>query len=123
MVESSPPLRVHALMLGVRDLDASVAFYAEKLGLQPCGRFEGFAFFDAHGTMLALSAPLGRSRPPLGPEPVEIVFAVDGVRDAFDRLVARGVTFVNEPHPIDGVNHVANFEDPDGHLFSLYGAP
>lgn len=123
MVDAAPALRVHALMLGVRDLATSVTFYGERLGLAPCGRFEEFAFFDAQGTMLALSAPLGRARAPQGPEPVEIVFAVDSVRDAFDRLVARGVTFVNEPHPIDGVKHVANFEDPDGHLFSLYGAP
>jgi catechol 2,3-dioxygenase-like lactoylglutathione lyase family enzyme len=108
-------------MLGVRDIDASVAFYTDRLGLTPCGHFEDFAFFDAHGTMIALSAQLARARPSDGPIPVEIVLAVDGVRDAYERLAARGVTFLNEPHSIDGTNDVANFEDPDGNVFSLYG--
>jgi catechol 2,3-dioxygenase-like lactoylglutathione lyase family enzyme len=110
-------------MLGVRDTDAASAFYGEKLGFVPCGRAEDFAFFDAHGTMLVLSAQLARTRPCDGPIPVEIVLAVDGVRDAHAQLAARGVTFLNEPHPIDGTNEGANFEDPDGHLFSLYGPP
>jgi catechol 2,3-dioxygenase-like lactoylglutathione lyase family enzyme len=123
MTEPAPRLKLHALMLGVRDIDASVAFYVERLGLAPCGRFEEFAFVDAGGSMIVLSGDLARARPPAGPQPVEIVLAVDGVRDAYDRLRARGVTFLNEPHSIDGTNDVANFEDPDGHLLSLYGKP
>jgi hypothetical protein len=50
MPDAAPALRVHAFMLGVRDIDASVAFYTDRLGLTPCGHFEDFAFFDAHGT-------------------------------------------------------------------------
>ena len=123
MTESAPALKLHALMLGVRDVDASVTFYVERLGLTPCGRVEQFAFVDASGTMIVLSGDLARARPPAGPGPVEIVLAVDGVRAAYDGLRARGVTFLNEPHSIDGTNDVANFEDPDGHLFSLYGKP
>ncbi len=123
MTETAPALKLHALMLGVRDIEASVAFYTERLGLTPCGRFEEFAFVEMSGTMIVLSGVLSRARPPAGPEPVEIVLAVDGVRDAYMRLRARGVTFLNEPHTIDGTNDGANFEDPDGHLFSLYGKP
>ena len=69
--------------------------------------------------MLALSAQLARARPPAAPAPVELVLAVDAVRDAYDRLRERGVTFLNEPHTIDGTNDVANFEDPDGHMVEL----
>ena len=123
MAATAPTLKLHALMLGVRDVDASVAFYVERLGLKPCGRFEEFAFVDVSGTMIVLSGDLSRARPAAGKEPVEIVLAVDGVRDAYERLRARGVEFLNEPHSIDGTNDVANFEDPDGHLLSLYGTP
>lgn len=123
MTEAAPALRLHAVMLGVRNIDAAVAFYTEKLGFTLCGRFEAFAFVDVNGTMLALSGDLAQARPRTGGEPVEIVLAVDGVRDAYQRLRVRGVTFINEPHSIDGTNDVANFEDLDGHLFSLYGTP
>lgn len=122
MIETSPALRLHSVMLGVRDVDASVAFYTELLGLRPCGRFGDFAFVEIGGTMLTLSAQLAKARPPVA-APVEIVLAVDSVGDAYARLRAKGVMFSREPHSIDGANDVANFEDPDGHLFSLYGPP
>lgn len=123
MDETALSLKLHAVMLGVRDVDVAASFYAEKLGFTLGGRFGEFAFVDAGGTMLVLSGDLARARPRAGPEPVEVVLAVDAVGEAYRRLRARGVTFQNEPHPIDGVNHVANFEDPDGHRFSLYGPP
>jgi catechol 2,3-dioxygenase-like lactoylglutathione lyase family enzyme len=123
MTEAAPALKLHALMLGVRDVDAAVTFYTEKLGLTPCGRVEDFAFVEMSGTMIVLSGPLARARRAAGPQPVEIVLAVGSVRDAYDKLRARGVTFVNEPRSIDGTNDGANFEDLDGHLFSVYGPP
>lgn len=122
MTEAAPALRLHSVMLGVTDVDASVAFYTERLGFALCGRFGGFAFVDVHGTMLTLSQDLAEARPP-APAPVELVLAVDGVRDAYAQLCTRGVTFLNAPHLIDGTNEVANFQDPDGHHLSLYGKP
>lgn len=66
------------------------------------------AIVDAGGTALTLSGQLGRARPAATPAPVEIVLAVDGVRSAFDRLRARDVRFLSEPHNVDGTNDVAN---------------
>jgi lactoylglutathione lyase len=123
MLESTLAVKIHTIMLGTRDLDRSISFYTDTLGMTLQGRFGDFAFLDANGTSIALSAQLARTRPPLAPPPVEIVLAVPGVREAYDRLRGRGVTFLNEPHTVDGTNDVANFEDPDGHLFSIYGAP
>ncbi len=122
MTSSAPALRLHSVMLGVTDVEKSLAFYTERLGFALRGRFEDFAFLDAGGTTLALSGGLARARPPVA-APVEIVLAVDGVRDASDALRARGIEFAGEPRSIDGTNHVANFADPDGHLLSLYGPP
>jgi methylmalonyl-CoA/ethylmalonyl-CoA epimerase len=116
-------LRVDIVMLGVRDIERAVAFYAERLGLTSAGRFEEFAFFEAGGIKLCLSGGLGQARRCDGKEPVEVVFGVAGVRQAFEALRATGVEFLSEPHVVDGVNFVANFEDPDGHLLTLYGPP
>jgi len=109
-------------MLGVTDIEASVAFYTQKLGLALAARFEEFALLDAGGAMLTLNGGLARLRPPV-PAPVEVVFSVDSVREAYDVLRARGVAFLNEPRIVDGVNEAVNFQDPDGHHLSLFGAP
>lgn len=53
-------------MLGSSDLDSSVAFYGEILGLRVSGRFDNFVFFETGQTTLALSgalAPAGAEGP------------------------------------------------------------
>jgi len=123
MIEKTLTLRLHSVMLGVSDIEGSLAFYVRTLGLTLANRFGDFAMLEAGGTTIVLSAQLKRARPASGPAPVEIVFAVDSVRETYDRLVNQGVKFLNTPHTIDGTNDVVNFEDPDGHLISLYGSP
>jgi hypothetical protein len=51
------------------------------------------------------------------------VFGVSSVQGAYDALRTKGVEFLSLPHIVDGSNHVANFEDLDGHLLSLFGPP
>jgi catechol 2,3-dioxygenase-like lactoylglutathione lyase family enzyme len=122
-LETGPALRLHSVMLGIADTDRSIAFYTEKLGMTVRARFGDFALLQTAGLALTLSTQLVRARPAAGPIPVEIVLAVDGVRDAYDVLRSRGVTFLNGPHTIDGTNDGVHFQDPDGHLFSLFGRP
>jgi catechol 2,3-dioxygenase-like lactoylglutathione lyase family enzyme len=122
-VPEAPPMRLAMTMLGVRDLDASIGFYTERVGMKLSGRITDFVFLDAGGATICLSAekaPQGDG--PLN-IPVELVLAVSSVRATYDRLIERGVEFVSQPHPVGGGSHVAHFRDPDGHLFSLYGAP
>jgi len=114
-------LKVSMIMLGTRDPDRSAAFYTEKLGFGVRSRFEEFAFLDAGSITLCLSGDLMQARPRSGSEPVEIVLGTDSVSRAYDELRSKGVAFTREPHVVDGVNYVANFEDLEGHLLSLYG--
>lgn len=123
MTEKALTLRLHSVMLGVSDIERALEFYVGTLGLTLANRFGDFAMLEAGGATLVLSAQLRRARPGSGPAPVEFVFAVDSVRETYDRLVALGVTFLNAPHTVDGTNDVVNFEDADGHLLSLYGLP
>ena len=60
-MSADPAIRVHAIMLGVTDIERSKAFYTEKLGFALQGAFGDFAFVDAGGTMLVLSAQLART--------------------------------------------------------------
>jgi catechol 2,3-dioxygenase-like lactoylglutathione lyase family enzyme len=112
--------KVGVIMLGVRDLKKSVAFYRDVLGLTASGMIESFAFFSAGGVTLALRQVEG-----LGEEGderrTEVVFAVDDVQAAHQSLKARGVKFRVEPRPVTGDQYAADFRDPDNHVLSIFG--
>jgi len=97
-----------------------VGFYRDRLGLPLTARFEDFAFFDCGGVTLALSGDLARGTPQSGTA-VEVVFGVRSVRAAYDELRVAGLEFVNAPRPVTDGAWAVNFNDPDGHLLSLYG--
>jgi catechol 2,3-dioxygenase-like lactoylglutathione lyase family enzyme len=115
--------KIAVVMLGVKDLARSVAFYRDTLGLTPQGEVpQEFAFFDAGGTMLALSA--GLADPQASPSTVgalEVVFGVEDVMEGYEALRSRGVRFVVEPRHVTGQSWSAVFTDPDGHRLSLFG--
>ncbi len=115
--------KIAVLMLGVKDLAKSTAFYRDTLGLQPQGEVPGeFAFFQAGDMMLALS--VSHADPKISPSVVggmEVVFAVDDVTGAYETLKVRGVPFVREPRNVTGANWSAVFTDPNGHRLSIFG--
>ncbi len=115
--------KIAVLMLGVKDLAKSAAFYRDTLGLQPQGEVpKEFAFFKVGDMMLALSVP--HADPKTSPSVVgaaEVVFSVDDVTAAYEALRARGVQFVQEPRIVTGENWSAVFPDPNGHRLSIFG--
>jgi catechol 2,3-dioxygenase-like lactoylglutathione lyase family enzyme len=115
--------KIGVLMLGVKDLAKSTAFYRDSLGLQPQGEVPGeFAFFQAGDMMLALSVP--HADPKVSPSVVggmEVVFAVEDVTAAYEALRGRGVQFIREPRHATGTNWSAVFTDPNGHRLSIFG--
>jgi catechol 2,3-dioxygenase-like lactoylglutathione lyase family enzyme len=113
--------KIGVIMLGVRDLEASVAFYQEKLGLALQSKIPGeFAFFAAGTVTLALSVPHGKNRPNLAGA-TEVVFSVDGVTEAYDALRSRDIAFTQAPRNVTGTMWSANFTDPDGHQLAIFG--
>jgi methylmalonyl-CoA/ethylmalonyl-CoA epimerase len=106
------------------DLDASVAFYRDKLGMTLLGRFDppGIAFFDlGGGARLFLE----------GDNPSATLYLrVPDVQAAFEELKGRGVTFEHGPHMIfkdDGGQFgaageeewMAFFRDPSENLVGI----
>lgn len=115
-------MRIHRIILRVTDLDASVSFWTEQVGLELSGRGGPFAFIDGGGCQLALNQV---DELAVDESLTEIVLEVDDVRASYDDLAARGVPFEVELRTVttDG-NHdlwAAHFRDPDGHLASLTG--
>jgi catechol 2,3-dioxygenase-like lactoylglutathione lyase family enzyme len=112
--------KIGVIMLGVTDIEKSVPFYRDRLGLKLSAQFEGFAFFDAGSVTLALSGGLARATG-RGAGATEIVFSVEHIRRAFEALCTAGVEFSGEPRVVSGPNWAANFRDPDGHILSIFG--
>ena len=111
---------VSVLMLGVSNLDQSLAFYRDQLGLTVKMQLTGLALLEAGPITLGLSEALGRAIPQK-PGATEIAFAVENVRAAHAALGKQGVTFIREPTQVTPTDWAAHFRDPDGHLFSVFG--
>jgi uncharacterized protein len=131
--------RLSVLTLGVEDLERSVRFYRDGLGLPTAGivgeefAHGAVAFFDLEGGLrLALfgradlardagldPAPSGGPRFSLGhnvasPEAVDRVVA---------QAVAAGARLVKAPGPTFWGGYAGYFADPDGHLWEAVHNP
>jgi catechol 2,3-dioxygenase-like lactoylglutathione lyase family enzyme len=116
----------------VDDLDRSVRFYADVLGL-PLGHRSGpYAQFSTGATRIslyerdAMSGTLGVDglRPPPRDAPgFELGFKVDNVDAAYAELIEAGADGVTPPRNRPWGQRTAYVRDPDGHLIELVHAP
>jgi catechol 2,3-dioxygenase-like lactoylglutathione lyase family enzyme len=115
-------MHISQVILRVGDLDRSVSFWSEAVGLPVAMKTENFAFLDGGGTQLALNQVEGVAA---DDSLTEIVLEFDDVPAAFDQLSERGVPFEVGLRPVtsDGTRELlaAHFRDPDGHLASVVG--
>jgi len=119
------------IVLIVEDLDRSLAFYTEVLGIELKHRAEAFAQLETGATRLALftreamSTTLGMVlKTPTGDAPgFELGFKVDDVDEAFRELRESGAPEVIAPTDRLWGQRTAYVRDPDGHLIELAQDP
>jgi methylmalonyl-CoA/ethylmalonyl-CoA epimerase len=106
-----------------KDLDASIAFYRDTLGLRFIARYDppGIAFFDLGGPRLFLE----------GDAPSALLYLrVPDIHRAYTGLMARGVKFEEEPRvvfkdeagtfgPAGEEEWMVSFRDPSENLLVL----
>jgi methylmalonyl-CoA/ethylmalonyl-CoA epimerase len=108
----------------VGDLDRSIEFYRDVLGLPFVARFGDLAFFDLDGVRLLLERGGDREARPV------LYLRVADLHEAYADLRARGLEFVDEPHIVftdaagtfgdpNEAEWMVFFEDPDGQLLAL----
>jgi len=116
--------KLHQVALLATDLDRSIAFYRDILGLAYMDRYDppGLAFFHlGGGTRLILSATSSKAT---------LYFRVDDIDFAVNALAARGVFFLHRPSMIHrddrgrlgkkGVEEwMAFFKDPSDNVLAL----
>jgi catechol 2,3-dioxygenase-like lactoylglutathione lyase family enzyme len=118
-----PTYRVPAIsmiLLGVRDMEKSVAFYRDRLGLALKQQFPGFAMFDTGVVTLVLSEDRAKGAGSAAGA-TEVIFSVEDVKAGAEALKDQGVEFSHAPHQVNGPMWAANFLDPDGHMLTLFG--
>jgi lactoylglutathione lyase len=123
-------MRLLHTMLRVKDLDASLRFYTEQLGMKllrrrdyPEGRFTlafvGYGDESDH-SVLELTYNWGRHDYQLGDAFGHVAIGVDDIRATCERLRAHGVPITREPGPMKhGSTVIAFVEDPNGYKIEL----
>lgn len=119
--------RVDHILLEVRDLDRSLAFYRDQLGLRVKERSSDFVMLDSGNVGIYLwskhwewsTPPLAGPRPPSGMYPH---LAVADAKALMARLRADGYTIVAnaEDYSYGTEGFVA---DPDGFVWAIISAP
>jgi catechol 2,3-dioxygenase-like lactoylglutathione lyase family enzyme len=116
--------KISNIILRVGDLERSLTFYRDQLGMTVLAAAEAFAFLDGGGVTLALNAVADavESNPP---GLTEVVFEVEDVEAAHAALTESGVSFRIVPRVVmssDGRDLLAaDFRDPDGNVLSITG--
>ena len=123
-------MRILHTMLRVGDLDKSLAFYTEVLGMRllrrndyPEGKFT-LAFVgyqdEKDGAVLELTHNWGVARYEIGTGYGHIALAVEDIYAACEAIRQRGGRITREPGPMKGGSSVIAFvEDPDGYKIEL----
>ena len=120
MAEPLPLSRIAAIMLGVRDINAALEFYRDKLGLKVIMQEPALALLQCGHVMIGLSPGHVRLAPQVAGA-TEVSFGVDNLRTTHKALVEKGVTFMGEPRQATPTDWAVHFKDVDGHLLSLFG--
>lgn len=111
--------RIGQIALTVTNLDRSVPFYRDTLGMALLFQVPNLAFFDCAGVRLMLSA----SDKALQTDGFVVYFKVAEIQQAHRTLVERGVAFEGEPHMVarmpDHDLWMAVFRDPDRNLLAM----
>jgi catechol 2,3-dioxygenase-like lactoylglutathione lyase family enzyme len=130
MVILSPRLRIGGAMavgpvaqihVSVSDLDRSVEFYRDVLGVPFLFRVPGqpMAFFQSGDVRLYLGVP----EAPEFRSKVVLYFRVDDVEGEYTRLTDAGIEFGDKPHVVhrDDTQELwmSGLRDPDGHHLIL----
>ena len=105
-------------MYRVSDLERSIAFYRDVLGLKPNGQGEGWAEFLAGDDAVVLGAfDFDMSKVGGG---AYIALAVDDVKRAVEELKKKGVRIDGEIWDFPSVCDGVMFLDPDGNRIALH---
>jgi lactoylglutathione lyase len=122
--------RVLHTMLRVGDLDRSIAFYTDIMGMKLLRKSENteykytLAFVgygeESEGAVIELTYNWGVEEYDLGNAFGHIAIGVDDIYSTCDAIKAAGGNVTREAGPVKGgTTHIAFVKDPDGYMIEL----
>lgn len=111
--------RTDFVSVPVTDMERSIRFYGETLGLDQIGEGGYPEFQIGENVSLYLIDLTSVGREFSGPHTAYIALRVPNVSEARAELEGRGVTFAGDTYD-SGVCHMAFFHDPDGNSLMLH---
>lgn len=112
--------QIGQVALRVHDLDRTIEFYRDALGMKFLFSTPTMAFFDCGGVRLMLTIP---ERPEFDRPGSILYFKVDDIEAARATLIDRGVEFIDEPHLIarlpDHELWMSFFKDPSDNTLAI----
>ncbi len=120
-------LNMKYLILYVNDLEASLHFYRDLLGLSIKMQVDTYVEFETGATTLAVNTrksvnellDLGLTADVPSASTFEIGFVTEDVPGTLDQLRQQGVRVVREPETKPWGQTVAYVTDPDGHFVEI----
>lgn len=104
----------------VKDFDRGVHFYKEILNLPLLFSTGNLAFFDCNGVRLLLSINENDQFPDRSSV---LYFQVADIKQSYEELLEKGVTFIDEPHLIAKIGNTETwmsfFNDTEGNIHAL----
>jgi len=124
--------RISMITLGVRDLEESVRFYEQGLGLPRMNSPPEVAFFTLHGTWLglysreSLAEDAGVPADGTGFSGFTIAHNVDSeaaVDELLEQAISAGAKLMKPAQKVFWGGYSGYFADPDGHLWEVAHNP
>jgi predicted enzyme related to lactoylglutathione lyase len=109
---------VDTVFVKVTDLDRSLAWYRQALGLAAGPRYGDWQILEVGGTTVFA---LHRFDEHPGAVNAVVALAVDDLDAAIDQAVARGIQPIDPDVTDAGPKRFTTFEDPDGNHVQLIG--
>src|SRR5690554_1178752 len=112
--------KVGQIGVPVKDLNRAINFYNEKLDLPLLFNTDSMAFFECNGLWIMLTLP---EKEKFDHPSSVIYFQVNHIKDAYERLIEKQVTFISEPHVVTKIGQTETwmvfFEDTEGNTHAL----
>ncbi|HYK73761.1 MAG TPA: VOC family protein [Pseudoneobacillus sp.] len=112
--------KVGQIGVPVKNIESAIAFYKEKLGLTLLFNTDRQAFFECNGLRLMLSLP---EKEEFSGNSSVIYFQVENLKEKYENLLEKGVTFIDEPHIVGKMGSteiwMAFFKDTEDNTHAL----